>query len=251
MRSVLGVHWKDWCWSWNSYNLASSCEELTHWKRPDAVRDWGAGGKGDNRGWDGWMASPTRWTWVWVNSGSWWWTGRPGVLWFMGLQRVGHDWVTELKGGILIVCPASPMCTCSTQWLVLPKVKPSSRTLVSVHWMNKGPTFGWDGHRWLNSFLKPSGYWVGSPRRGGSCSGKQQPPHGAEVWSHLLYNWQWATRTQGPRAWPGHKTASPLESWALWAGLCHFLLFPAWSLASNQAPTAFSEQGTFCDFCMF
>ena len=51
----------------------------------------------DDRGWDGWMASPTWWTWVWVNSGSWWWTGRPGVLRFMGLQRVGHDWVTELN----------------------------------------------------------------------------------------------------------------------------------------------------------
>ena len=56
-----------------------------------------AGGEGDDRGWDGWMASRTRWTWVWVNSGSWWWTGRPGVLQFMGLQRVGHDWATELK----------------------------------------------------------------------------------------------------------------------------------------------------------
>ena len=47
--------------------------------------------------WDGWTASPTRWMWVWVNSGSWWWTGRPGVLQFMGLQRVGHDWATELN----------------------------------------------------------------------------------------------------------------------------------------------------------
>ena len=56
----------------------------------------GAGGEGDDRGWDGWMASPTQWTWVWVDSGSWWWTGRPCVLRFMGLQRVGHDWVTEL-----------------------------------------------------------------------------------------------------------------------------------------------------------
>ena len=53
-------------------------------------------GIGD-RGWDGWMASPTRWTWVWVDSGSWWWTGRPGVLWFMESQRVGHDWATELN----------------------------------------------------------------------------------------------------------------------------------------------------------
>ena len=64
---------KDWCW-----------------------KGLWAGGEGDDRGWDGWMASLTRWTWVWVNSGSWWWTGRPGVLRFMGSQRVGHDWVTEL-----------------------------------------------------------------------------------------------------------------------------------------------------------
>ena len=56
----------------------------------------GASGEGDDRGWDGWMASLTRWTWVSVNSGSWWWTGRPGVLWFMGLQRVGHNWATDL-----------------------------------------------------------------------------------------------------------------------------------------------------------
>ena len=56
-----------------------------------------AGGEGYNRGWDGWMASPTWWTWVWVSSGSWWWTGKPGVLWSMGLQGVRHDWVTELN----------------------------------------------------------------------------------------------------------------------------------------------------------
>ena len=57
----------------------------------------GAGGEGDDRGWDGWMASPTQWTWVWVNSGSWGWTGRLGVLQFMGSQRVEHNWVTELN----------------------------------------------------------------------------------------------------------------------------------------------------------
>ena len=56
-----------------------------------------AGGEGDGRGWDGWMASLTQWTWVWVDSGSWWWTGKPGVLWFMGSQRVGYDWPTKLK----------------------------------------------------------------------------------------------------------------------------------------------------------
>ena len=96
-KSVLGVHWKDWCCSWNSNTLATWCEELTHWKRPWCWEGLGAGGEGDDRRWDGWIASPTRWTWVWVNSGSWWWTGRPGVLRFMGLHRVRHDWVTELK----------------------------------------------------------------------------------------------------------------------------------------------------------
>ena len=73
------------------------CEELTHWERPWRSEGMGAGGEGDNRGWDGWMASPTQWTWVWVNSGSWWWTGRPGMLRFMGSPRVGHDWATELN----------------------------------------------------------------------------------------------------------------------------------------------------------
>ena len=65
------------------------------WKDPDAGKDWGQEEK--DRGWDGWMASLTQWTWVWVDSGSWWWTGRPGVLRFMGSQRVGHNWETELN----------------------------------------------------------------------------------------------------------------------------------------------------------
>ena len=77
--------------------LATSWEELTHWKRLWCWARLKAGGKGDYRGWDGWMASLTQWTWVWVNSGRWWWTGRPGVLEFTGLQRVGHSWVTELN----------------------------------------------------------------------------------------------------------------------------------------------------------
>ena len=96
-RSVLGVHWKDWCWSWNSSTLAMSWEELTHWKRLWCWEELWAGGKGDDRGWDGWMAPPTQWTWVWVNSGSWWWTGRRGVQQFTESQRVGHNWVTELN----------------------------------------------------------------------------------------------------------------------------------------------------------
>ena len=77
--------------------LATSWEGLTHWKRPWCWDGLGAGGEGDNRRCRGWMASPTRWTWVWVNSRSWWWAGRPGVLQFMGSQRVGHNWATELN----------------------------------------------------------------------------------------------------------------------------------------------------------
>ena len=96
-RSVLGVHWKDWCWSWNSNTLATWCKELTHWKRPWCWERLRAGGKEEDRRWDGWMASSTQWTRIWANSRSWWWTGRPGMLWFMGSQRVGHDWATELN----------------------------------------------------------------------------------------------------------------------------------------------------------
>ena len=70
---------------------------LTHWKRPWCWEILKAGGEGDDRGWDGWMASLTPWTWVWASSRSWWWTGRPGMLQSMGLQRVRHDWATELN----------------------------------------------------------------------------------------------------------------------------------------------------------
>ena len=72
-------------------------KDPTHLKRPWCWRRLKAGGEGDDKGWDGWMASPTQWTWVWVTSGRWWWTRRPGVLRFMRLQRVGHDWMTELN----------------------------------------------------------------------------------------------------------------------------------------------------------
>ena len=99
----LGVHWRDWYWSWSSNTLATWCEELTHLKRPWCWERLRAGGEGDNRGWDGWMASPTRWTCIWMKSGSWWWTGRPDVLRFMGSQRVRHDWVTELNWTIFMI----------------------------------------------------------------------------------------------------------------------------------------------------
>ena len=72
-------------------------QRTTHWKRPWCWERLKTGGKGDNRGWDGWMASPTQWTWVWINSRSWWWTGKPAMLQYIGLQRVRHDWATELR----------------------------------------------------------------------------------------------------------------------------------------------------------
>ena len=77
--------------------LATWGEELTHWKRPWCWERLRASREGDDGGWDGWTASPTQWMWVWASFRSWWWTGRPGVLQSMGLQRVGHDWVTELN----------------------------------------------------------------------------------------------------------------------------------------------------------
>ena len=95
-KSVLNIHWKDWCWSWNSNTLATWCKELTPWKRPWCWERLKAG-EGDDRGWDDWMASLIRWTWVWGSSESWWWTGKSGVLQSMGSQRVRHNWVTELN----------------------------------------------------------------------------------------------------------------------------------------------------------
>ena len=90
-RSVLNIHSKDWGWSSNSNTLATWWEELTHWKRPWCWERLKAGGERDNKGWDGWMASPTQQTWVWASSRRWWRSGKPGMLQTM----VGHDWATE------------------------------------------------------------------------------------------------------------------------------------------------------------
>ena len=84
-KSTPNIHWKDWCWSCSSNPLATWCEELTHSKRPRCWERLKVGGEGDYRVWDGWMASPTQWTWVWSSSESWWWTGKPGVLESLGL----------------------------------------------------------------------------------------------------------------------------------------------------------------------
>ena len=112
--------WRFWCW-----------EGL------------GAGEEGDNGGWDGWMASPTRWTWVWVNSRSWWWTGRPGVLWSMGLQRVGHDLATEMNRTELMWSTDSLGKT-----LMLEKIEGRRRRgwqdeMVGWHHRLSGHGFGW------------------------------------------------------------------------------------------------------------
>ena len=81
----------------NSSTLATWCEELIHWRRPWCWERLTVGWEGDNRGLDVWMASPTWWTWIWASSGSWCWTGQPGMLQSVGLQRVGHDWATKLN----------------------------------------------------------------------------------------------------------------------------------------------------------
>ena len=137
------VHWKDWCWSWNSNTLASWCEDLTYLKRPWCWERLTAGGKGDDRGWNGWMASLTHWTWVWVNSGSWWWTGRPGVLQSMGSQRVGHDWATELKWPEVdtpgLTALRSLFLITSTKSLF--QIWPQSRVLGIWHWKSFGGHF--------------------------------------------------------------------------------------------------------------
>ena len=98
----------------------------------------GAGGEGDDPGWDAWMASLTLWMWVWVNSRRWWWTGRPGVLRFMGSQRVGHDWATELNWTEIRNENLKKQVISSTKWCIKePCVRISSRDnkqIVRVNW---------------------------------------------------------------------------------------------------------------------
>ena len=99
------------CVCFNISSVEWHFQELTHWKRPWCWKRLKEGGKRGGRGWDGWMTSPTQWTWVWVNSQSWWWTGKPGVL----QSIVGHDWVTELNTTFSI----RNMKTKLYQWLLV------------------------------------------------------------------------------------------------------------------------------------
>ena len=95
---TLNTHWKDWCWSWSSNTLATWWEQLIHWKRPWCWERSRVGGEGDDRGWDGWMASPTQWAWIWVDSRSWWWAGRAVCCGPWGHKELDQlsDW-TELN----------------------------------------------------------------------------------------------------------------------------------------------------------
>ena len=112
-----GCSLEDWCWSWNSNTLATWCEELTHLKRPWCWEGLKAGGEEDHRGW---MASPNWWTWVWVNSGGWWWTGRLVVLQSLGLQSQTRlsNW-TELNNWMTwaSTCTLKSSGTCSSWYL--------------------------------------------------------------------------------------------------------------------------------------
>ena len=99
--SFIRVYAQEWnCWIiWQLILWPPDEKNWLVWKDPDARKlNWlNEGGEGNDRGWDGWMASPTWWTSVWVSSGSWWWTGKPGMLQSMTSQRVGHSWTTELN----------------------------------------------------------------------------------------------------------------------------------------------------------
>ena len=99
-KSVLNIHWKDWCWSWSSSTLATWWEEPTHWKRPWCLKRLRAGGEGGDRGWNGWMASSTQWAWVWAN----WEMVKDREAWGTGFHGVTKnctwlsDWTTAGTG---------------------------------------------------------------------------------------------------------------------------------------------------------
>ena len=112
--------------------LATLCEELTYWKRLWYWERLKAGREGDDRGWDGWMASLTLWTWVWVNSRSWWWTGRHCVLQSMGSQRVRHDWAIELNWTEQLSTPAKLIYLCPQ-----PSSLIFSSLRVSLHYLSQ------------------------------------------------------------------------------------------------------------------
>ena len=187
-KSVLDIHWKDWCWSWNSSTLATSCEELTHWKKPWCWERLKAG-EGDDRGWDGWMASQTQWTWVWVNFGSWWWTGRPGVLQSIGSQRIRHSNWTELRFSLVTYFIHGGTYIRRRQWQPIPVLLPGKshgrRSLVGCSPWGLEES---DTTEWLNFHFSLSciGEGNGNPLQ---CSCLENPRDGG-AWSHRVgHNW--------------------------------------------------------------
>ena len=116
-KSVLNIIGRTDRLSGNSNTLATWCEELSRWKRLWCWERLKVGRQGDKKGWDCWMVSLAQWIWVWVNSGSCWWTGRPGVLQSMGLQRVRHDWATDLI------------------WFTTAKIRPQSQRPSTYEWI--------------------------------------------------------------------------------------------------------------------
>ena len=129
MKSVLPIHWKDWCWSFNT--LATWCEKLTHWKRPWCWERLKAGGEGDNRGWNGWIASPTQWSWDWASSG-----------------------VGDGQGSLACCSPWGCKESDMTEWLnwtkwncrvrELEKVRFGKRTRLALY-RNRSPLMRWEG----------------------------------------------------------------------------------------------------------
>ena len=141
------IQQSNWCWSWNSNVLVTWCKELTHWKRPWCWERLKAGGEGDERGWDGWMASPIQRIWVWVSSGSWWWTGRPGTLQSSTPRTWGHCSPWDHKE------PDTTEQLNWTQWIVMsPKAvlvaswNQNSLILALISQVGNFPCLGADGN---------------------------------------------------------------------------------------------------------
>ena len=118
----------DWCWSWSSNILGTWCEETAHWERPWSWQGLKAGWEGGDRGWDGWIVSLAQWTWIWANSMRQWRTGKPGVLQFMGSQRVGHNLGTEYQQADISEDEIFPL----VEWASAKKWAPSHR--MYWHW---------------------------------------------------------------------------------------------------------------------
>ena len=171
-KSVLNIYWKDWCWSWNT--LATWCEELTHFKRPWCWERLKAGGEGDDRGWDSWMVSLTQWTWVWVNSRSWWWTGRPGVHGVAKSWTWLSDW-TELNWTLInpeyslegLVLNLKLQYFDHLMW----RSNSFEKTLMlgRLKAGREGDDRGWDG--WMASLIPWTWVWFGDGQGSLACCG--------------------------------------------------------------------------------